>query len=122
MKKYLKKNPTGGEESPADGLYTLTHAVEVAGSTDRQKVVSAIETMGDIKFASIAVQLLGHHHLSKKMDDLIMVTLERSSGPVATSPAYELGKEWTRRAQGLRRADPPRSPDARSEQARAPRT
>ena len=95
MKKYLKKNPTGGEESPADGLFTLTNAVDKAGSTDRQKIVDAIETMGEVKFASIPFSYSSDRHLSKKMDDLIVVTLERSSGPVATSPAYKLGKEWT---------------------------
>lgn len=94
LKKYSKKTATGGEESPADGLYTLTHAVEVAGSTDRQKVVAAIETMGQIKFASTPFSYAADRHLSKQMDDLVLITLEKSSGPAATSPSYELGKEW----------------------------
>jgi branched-chain amino acid transport system substrate-binding protein len=94
MKKYLKKSPTGGEESPADGMYTLLKAVEVAGSTDRQKMISAIETMGEVKFASTPFSYAADRHLSKQMDDLILITLERSSGPVATSPAYQLGQEW----------------------------
>lgn len=94
MKKYLKKNTTGGEESPADGLFTLTKAVQVAGSTDRQKMVSAIETMGEIKFASVPFSYAADRHLSKTPDDLILVTLERSSGPAKTDPPYALGVEW----------------------------
>ncbi|MEY2419098.1 MAG: branched-chain amino acid transport system substrate-binding protein [Actinomycetota bacterium] len=94
MTKYLKKNVTGGEESPADGLFTLVHAVEKAGGTDRQKMVTAIETMGDIKFASLPFSFSPTRHLSKTMDDLILVTLEKSSGPAKTTPAYELGTEW----------------------------
>src|SRR3989440_3535614 len=46
MKKYLDKLPTGGEESPADGLYTLLKGVEKAGTTDRLRLTQAIETAG----------------------------------------------------------------------------
>lgn len=94
MQKYLKKTVTGGEESPADGLFTLLNAVKVAGNTDRQKMVDAIETMGDIKFASLPFGFTKDRHLSKTMDDLIVVTLERSTGPAKTDPPYELGTEW----------------------------
>ena len=94
MQKYLKKNVTGGEESPADGLFTLTKAVESAGGTDRQKMVSAIETMGDIQFASLPFGFSSTRHLAKTPDDLILVTLERSTGAAATTPSYELGEEW----------------------------
>jgi branched-chain amino acid transport system substrate-binding protein len=94
LQKYLKTSTTGGEESPADGLWTLCQAVKTAGSTDRQKMVTAIETMGDIKFASIPFSYSADRHLSKTPDDLILVTLERSSGPAQTDPAYSLGTEW----------------------------
>jgi ABC-type branched-subunit amino acid transport system substrate-binding protein len=94
IQKFLGKRVTGGEESPADGLATLVEAVKHAGSTDRQKMVTAIETMGEIKFASIPFSYSKDRHLSKKRDDLILVTLERSSGPAATDPAYQLGTEW----------------------------
>ena len=67
---------------------------EVGGSTDRQKIVSTIETMGDIKFASLPFGFTADRHLSKTMDDLIVVTLERSTGPAKTDPPYELGTEW----------------------------
>jgi hypothetical protein len=94
MTKHLRKNVTGGEESPADGLFTLLHAVEKAGSSDRQKMVTAIETMGDIKFASLPFSFSADRHLAKTPDDLILVTLERSTGPAATDPPYTLGEEW----------------------------
>jgi branched-chain amino acid transport system substrate-binding protein len=95
MKKYLDKLPTGGEESPADGLYTLLKAVEKAGSTDRVKLVQTIETMGSIKFASIPFSFTADRHLSKTEDDMIVVTLERKAGPAPTAPPYKLGTEWS---------------------------
>jgi ABC-type branched-subunit amino acid transport system substrate-binding protein len=94
IQKFLGKRVTGGEESPADGLATLVEAVKHAGSTDRQKMVTAIETMGPIKFASIPFSYSKDRHLSKTRDDLILVTLERSSGPATTDPPYQLGTEW----------------------------
>lgn len=94
IEKFLGKRVTGGEESPADGLYTLAKAVEKAGSTDRDKMVNAIETMGEIKFASVPFSYAADRHLSKRRDDLILVTLERSSGPTQTDPPYQLGTEW----------------------------
>jgi ABC-type branched-subunit amino acid transport system substrate-binding protein len=95
MKKYLDKLPTGGEESPADGLYTLLTAVEKAGTIDRTRLVTTIETMGKIKFASTEFGFTKDRHLSKTSDDLIVVTLERKSGPASTSPPYQLGHEWS---------------------------
>lgn len=95
VRTFLNKTVTGGEESPADGLYALLKGVEKAGSTDRDAMIRGIETMGRVKFASIEFGFTEDRHLSKTDDDLILVTLERSSGPVATDPAYELGAEWT---------------------------
>lgn len=94
IKKHLNKGVTGGEESPADGLYTLLKGVEKAGTTDRQKVVAAIESMGKIKFSSVEFGFSADRHLAKTEDDLNVVTLERSTGPAATDPPYELGREW----------------------------
>jgi len=95
MKKYLNKQPTGGEESPADGLATLLEGIKKAGSTDRAKIVQGIETMGSIKFASIPFSFSPTRHLNKTRDDMILVTMERGgSGPAATDPPYQLGKEW----------------------------
>ncbi|HZQ85647.1 MAG TPA: ABC transporter substrate-binding protein [Acidimicrobiales bacterium] len=106
MKKYLNKQPTGGEESPADGLATLLNGIKKAGSTDRAKVVEGIETMGTIKFASIPFSFSPTRHLNKTRDDMILVTMERGgSGPAPTDPPYQLGKEW-REAFGTTAAGP----------------
>jgi branched-chain amino acid transport system substrate-binding protein len=95
MRKYLQRDPTGGEESPADGLAVLLRGIEKAGSTDRQKVVTGIETMGDIKFASIDFGFTADRHVSKTPDDIIVVTMERGgTGPVRTDPPYQVGREW----------------------------
>jgi hypothetical protein len=95
MRKYLGKEPTGGEESPADGLATLLYGIKKAGSTDRQRVVQGIESMGRVKFASIEFGFEPRRHLAKTRDDMILVTMERGSvGPVPTDPPYQLGIEW----------------------------
>lgn len=87
--------PTGGEESPADALAAVLEGVKKAGSTDRDKLPEAIETMGDIKFASIEFGFSKDRHVSKTKDDVIIVTMERgATGPVQTDPPYELGREW----------------------------
>ena len=96
MRKYTEKDPTGGEESPADGLAALLHGIRKAGTTDRAQVVAALETMGKVTFASVPFGFDRDRHVSKTKDDLIVVTLERGKdGPVATTPPYQLGKEWT---------------------------
>lgn len=97
MEKFLSKKPTGGEESPADGLATLLEGVKRAGSTERAKLPVAIESMGEIKFASIPFSYTRDRHVSKTKDDVIVVTMERGSqGPAQTDPPYQLGKEWAR--------------------------
>jgi branched-chain amino acid transport system substrate-binding protein len=95
MRKYIKKDPTGGEESPADGLAALLNGVKKAGSTDRAKVVEGLETMGKIKFASIPFGFSATNHLAKTQDEIIVVTMERGgTGPAPTDPPYKLGVEW----------------------------
>ena len=94
MKKYLNKTSTGGEELPADGLGTLVRAIQTGHSTDHARVVSTIETMGRFKFASVEFGFTPQDHLARTEDEMIIVTLERSSGPAATDPAYQLGREW----------------------------
>jgi branched-chain amino acid transport system substrate-binding protein len=95
MRKYVDKDPTGGEESPADGLAVLLEGIKKSGSTDRVKIVEGVETMGNIKFASIEFGFTAERHLSKIPDDLIVVTMERGgTGPVATQPPYQVGREW----------------------------
>ena len=100
MEKHLQKSPTGGEESPADGLATIAEGVKKAGSTDRKAVVTGIETMGEIKFASIDFGFTKDRHVSKTLDDVIIVTMERgASGPAKTDPPYEVGKEWSEQSE-----------------------
>lgn len=95
MRKYLQKDPTGGEESPADGLAALLNGIKKAGSTDRAKVVTGMETMGKIKFASIPFSFTADRHVSKTIDDMIVVTMERGgTGAVSTDPSYKVGREW----------------------------
>jgi len=94
MKKYLNKTSTGGEELPADGLGTLVRAIQTGHSTDHARVVSTIETMGRFKFASAEFGFTPQNHLARTEDEMIIVTLERSSGPAATDPGYQLGREW----------------------------
>ena len=95
MRKHIKKDPTGGEESPADGLAALLNGVKKAGSTDRAKVVEGLETMGKVKFASIPFGFSAQNHVAKTKDEIIVVTMERGgTGPVTTDPSYKLGAEW----------------------------
>ena len=92
---FLRAAPGFGGACPkCDGLGTLLEGLKKAGSIDRAKVVSGIETMGKIKFASIDFDFSADRHINKTVDDLIFVTLEKSSGPVKTDPPYELGTEW----------------------------
>jgi branched-chain amino acid transport system substrate-binding protein len=94
MKKYVNKTPTGGEELPADGLGTLVRAIDKAGTTDRRRMVDTIETMGRFKFSSVEFGFTAQNHLARTEDEMIIVTLERSSGPAPTDPPYQLGREW----------------------------
>ena len=94
MKKFLDKTATGGEELPADGLGTLVRAIQRGGSTDRKKMIDTIETMGRFKFASVEFGFTPQNHLARTEDEMIIVTLERATGPAPTDPPYQLGREW----------------------------
>jgi len=94
MKKYLNKTATGGEELPADGLGTLVRAIDQGKSVDRRRMVDTIEAMGRFKFASVEFGFTDTNHLARTEDEMIIVTLERSSGPAPTDPSYQLGREW----------------------------
>ena len=83
--------PTGGEESPADGLAALLRAAEEADSTDPDAMVEALESGIEIKFASpLGFKFSKDRHLSKEKDDLILITLERQPFDMG----YDLGKEF----------------------------
>ena len=83
--------PTGGEESPADGLAALLRAAEEAGSTDPDAMVEALESGIEIQFASpLPFKFSEERHLSKEKSDLILITLERAPMDMG----YDLGKEF----------------------------
>lgn len=83
--------PTGGEESPADGLATLLRAAEEAGSTDPAAMVEALESGIEIQFASaVPFSFSKAKHLAKEKGDLILITLERQP----MTEGYDLGKEF----------------------------
>jgi hypothetical protein len=99
LRQYLGKDPVGGEELAADGLATLLKGLEKAGTTDRQRVVQGIETMGRIRFASLDLEFAKTRHSAIGQDDIVLLTLERLRGPAPTTPSYVLGAEW--RESGL---------------------
>ena len=93
--KYKNVQVTGGEEVPADGLFAILSAVKKAGSTDRAKVVTALETQGKLTFASIDYEFTKDRHLAHTKDDMVVITMERGGkGPAPTDPPYEIGQEW----------------------------
>ncbi|MCB0973390.1 MAG: ABC transporter substrate-binding protein [Actinobacteria bacterium] len=86
---------TGGEESPADALYALLTGVDKAGSiTDREKIITSIETAGPIEYAYLPFEFTADDHQRVKTDDIVLISLEREDGPVKTDPPYALGSEW----------------------------
>jgi branched-chain amino acid transport system substrate-binding protein len=86
---------TGGEESPADSFYALVKAVEDAGSTDKDKMVAALENGKERVFSGFPFSFTPTDHLARKPEDVIMITLEFNGKPAPTDPPYELGAEWT---------------------------
>lgn len=94
MTKYLGTPPTGDEDLPADALYAVLQGIRKAGSSDRQSLVRAIEGLGDVRFASLGFGFSATSHVARTPNDTALLTIEYLSGPVPTSPAYQLGKEW----------------------------
>jgi ABC-type branched-subunit amino acid transport system substrate-binding protein len=86
--------PSGGEETPANGFWALLAAAKEAGSTDRTKMVSALEGL-TTRFAGLEYGFTATRHLSLTPDDLCLISLERYNGPVRTDPPYALGREWS---------------------------
>lgn len=96
MRKYLGREPTGGEESAPDALAALLAGVRKAGSTDRAKVVRGMEEAGPVTFASLEFGFTRDRHLARTPDEVAIVTMERgASGPAPTDPPYQLGVEWS---------------------------
>jgi len=96
MRKFLGREPTGGEESAPDGLAALLAGVRKAGSTDRDKVVRGMEEAGPLTFASLEFGFTPERHLARIPDEVAIVTMERAAlGPAPTEPPYALGREWS---------------------------
>lgn len=94
MVRYLGTEPVGGEDAPADALWTVLQGVKRAGSTDRRRLVRAIEGMQALRFASLRFGFDPRRHLATTAGDVATMTLEYLQGPETTDPAYELGREW----------------------------
>jgi ABC-type branched-subunit amino acid transport system substrate-binding protein len=90
---YDGKGASGGEESPANGWWALLQAVKEAGGTDRRKMVTALEQLRT-RFAGLPFGFGPKQHLGMTRDDVVLITLERYTGPVATDPPYAIGREW----------------------------
>ena len=91
--KYDGVGASGGEESPANGWWALLQAAKNAGSTDRRKMVTELERLRT-RFAGLSYGFGPKQHLGMTRDDVVLITLERSTGPVPTDPAYVIGREW----------------------------
>jgi branched-chain amino acid transport system substrate-binding protein len=91
---YDGKGAGGGEEGAPNAWWALLEAVRRAGSTDRAKVVAALEQIPKIEFAGLPFNFTEDHHLGMTEDDVVLITLERWNGPERTDPPYVLGREW----------------------------
>lgn len=91
---FLGKQASGGEELPANALATVLDGIKNADSPDPAKLAAAIEGMGSIRFASLPIDFSRGRHLAPTSDHIVLMTVERLSGPAPTDPPYELGKEW----------------------------
>ena len=92
---YDGNGASGGEEGAPNAWWAILQAVKSAGSTDRQKMVSALETIPKIEFAGLPFHFGPRNHLGMTRDDVCLITLEKYTGPVETDPPYSLGREWT---------------------------
>lgn len=94
MRRFVGKEPTGGEESPADGLGAILEALQKAGTTDRARLVGAMESLDRVTFASLPFSFSRDRHVARTADDVVVLTVEHLRGPVPTDPPYQLGREW----------------------------
>jgi branched-chain amino acid transport system substrate-binding protein len=85
---------TGGEEGAPNAWWALIEAVRRAGSTDRARMVDALEQIEKIEFAGLPFRFDTERHLGMTEDDVVLITLERYDGPTETNPPYALGREW----------------------------
>ena len=91
---YDGKGASGGEEGAPNAWWALLEGVRRAGSKDRHAIVQALEQIPKIEFAGLPFSFSATHHLGMTRDDVVLITLERYTGPVKTDPPYVLGREW----------------------------
>jgi ABC-type branched-subunit amino acid transport system substrate-binding protein len=91
---YDGKGASGGEEGAPNAWWAVLEAVKRAQSRDRRKVVDALEQIPTIEFAGLPFSFTKDRHLGMTEDDVVLITLERHTGPVKTDPPYVLGREW----------------------------
>jgi ABC-type branched-subunit amino acid transport system substrate-binding protein len=92
---YDGKGASGGEEGAPNAWWALLEAARRAGSTDRAKMVTALEQIPNLEFAGLPYRFTPDRHLGMTADDVVLITLERWNGPETTTPPYVLGREWT---------------------------
>jgi branched-chain amino acid transport system substrate-binding protein len=92
---YDGKGASGGEEGAPNAMWALVEAVRKAGTTDRARMVAALEQVKQIEFAGLPFRFDTDDHLAMTEDDVVLITLERYTGPAETDPPYALGREWT---------------------------
>ncbi len=91
---YDGKGASGGEEGAPNAWWALLEAVRRAQSRDRRKIVDALEKIPKIEFAGLPFSFTTDRHLGMTEDDVVLITLERYTGPAKTDPPYALGREW----------------------------
>jgi ABC-type branched-subunit amino acid transport system substrate-binding protein len=91
---YDGRGASGGEEGASNAWWALIEGVKKAGTKDRAKVVAALEQIPKIEFAGLPFHFGTDNHLGMTRDDVVLITLERYTGPVETDPPYVAGKEW----------------------------
>ncbi|MBW3641295.1 MAG: ABC transporter substrate-binding protein [Actinobacteria bacterium] len=95
MQNLLGKEPTGGEDLPADAMAIILRGTEAAGSADSGAVAQAMRTLGPVAFASLPVGFSADRQVAYQRGDVVIRTLERLRGAAPTTPPYELGREWS---------------------------
>jgi ABC-type branched-subunit amino acid transport system substrate-binding protein len=83
---------TGGEEMPANAMWALLEAARQAGTTDRGAIVDKLPGLR-VEFATLPFVLDADTHMGVTRDDILLMALERASGPAETDPPYVLGLE-----------------------------
>jgi hypothetical protein len=98
---YDGTGASGGEEGPANAWWALIEAVKKAGSTDRARVAEQLAGLRT-QFAGLEYGFDADTHLGLTEDEVVLIDLERYTGPVETDPPYVAGREWTETFPSIR--------------------